>query len=140
MQSFLCDCTTSCEAYSFMTDGHGIFNVCTKMGVCCTHEGGGGVRHKQICTRIDSEGQKNCVIARVLDPGSSGLISDSPTTEIRPLCYPSWVERMSQTGLLRSKRPEFPTREIPKWDSKHTTRACVTGQRFSHGNISQVGH
>ena len=36
--------TTGCEAYSFMTDGYGIFNTCANLGACCTHEdmGGGG--------------------------------------------------------------------------------------------------
>ena len=40
MQYFLCDFTTSCEAYSFMTDGYEIFNVQTTLGACRTHEGG----------------------------------------------------------------------------------------------------
>ena len=31
---FLCDHTTGCEAYSFMTDGYGIFNVRTNLGAC----------------------------------------------------------------------------------------------------------
>ena len=35
---FLCDYTTSCEAYSFTTDEYGIFNVCTNVGACHTHE------------------------------------------------------------------------------------------------------
>ena len=52
--------TTGGEAYSFTTNGYRIFNVCRN---CRTHEGGGGVwggggvRHKQVCTRVDSEGQ-----------------------------------------------------------------------------------
>ena len=46
----------SCEAYSFTADGYGIFNVRTNLGVCCMREG--GVRHKQVCTRVDSEGQE----------------------------------------------------------------------------------
>ena len=38
-----CFHTTSCEAYSFTaTDGYGIFNVRTILGVWCTHEGGSG--------------------------------------------------------------------------------------------------
>ena len=66
---FVCDRTTGCEceAYSFTTDGYGIFNVRTNVGACCAHEGeeGGGVRggwgggagtNKPVCTRVDSEG------------------------------------------------------------------------------------
>ena len=34
--------TTGCEAYSFMTDGYGIFNVHTNWDACRTHEGGSG--------------------------------------------------------------------------------------------------
>ena len=36
----LCDHTTGYEAYSFTTVGHRIFNVCTHLGACRTHEGG----------------------------------------------------------------------------------------------------
>ena len=51
----LCDHTTGCcEAYCFMTYGYGIFNVRTHLGVCRM-----AVRSKQVCTRIDQEGQKN---------------------------------------------------------------------------------
>ena len=35
---FSCFHTTSYEAYSFTTDGYGIFNVSTNLGVCFTHE------------------------------------------------------------------------------------------------------
>ena len=38
---FPCFHTTGCEAYSFTTDGYGIFNVCTIVGACRTHEGPG---------------------------------------------------------------------------------------------------
>ena len=39
---FSCCHTTSCQAYSFMTDGYRTFNVCTNLGACHTHEGGSG--------------------------------------------------------------------------------------------------
>ena len=44
----LCDHTNGCEAYSFTTDGYGIFIVRTHFCLCRTHERGGGgeVRHK----------------------------------------------------------------------------------------------
>ena len=45
---FSCFHTTGCEAYSVMTDGYRIFNMHTK----------GGVRHKQVCTRVDPEGYR----------------------------------------------------------------------------------
>ena len=41
MQYLLCDRTTGCEA-TLTTDGYGIFNVRTYLGVCCTQEGGVG--------------------------------------------------------------------------------------------------
>ena len=37
---FSCFHTTGCEAYSFTTDGYGIFNVRTNVGTYRTHEGG----------------------------------------------------------------------------------------------------
>ena len=37
---FLCDHTTDCEVYSFTISGCGVFNVCTNLGSCRTHEGG----------------------------------------------------------------------------------------------------
>ena len=41
------------------TDGYGIFNMRTNLGACRTHEGGGGGgRHKQVCTSVDSETEK----------------------------------------------------------------------------------
>ena len=36
---FLCDHTSSCEAYSFTTDGYGIFNMRKNLGACRAHEG-----------------------------------------------------------------------------------------------------
>ena len=45
-----CDHTTGCEAYSFTTDGYGIFNVRTNLGACRTRtlERGSGTC-KQVC-------------------------------------------------------------------------------------------
>ena len=37
---FSCFHTSSCEAYSFTTDGYGIFNVSTHLGACRPHEVG----------------------------------------------------------------------------------------------------
>ena len=75
---FLCDNTTGCEAYSFFTtDGCGIFIVCRNVGVSYTQW---GVRHKQICTRIDSGGQKNSASpcpAKGSNPGSSDFKSNA---------------------------------------------------------------
>ena len=48
---FSCIHTTCCEAYSFMTDRYGTFNMRTKLGACCTHEvgwGGGGQEQKNL--------------------------------------------------------------------------------------------
>ena len=54
--TFLCDHTTGCEAYSFMTDGHVIFNMHTYLGACCTHEGGSGTnKPTQELTRGETE-------------------------------------------------------------------------------------
>ena len=39
---FLCDHTTGCDDYSFITNEYGIFNVHTNLGACCTHEGVSG--------------------------------------------------------------------------------------------------
>ena len=51
--------TTSYEAYSFTTDGYMTFNMCTNLGACYTHKVRRGVRHKQVCTRVDLDRQKN---------------------------------------------------------------------------------
>ena len=81
---YFCDHTTGCVAYDFTADGYGVFNVRTNLCVCWTREG--GVRHKRVCTRVDSEGQKSrsspCP-ARGSNPGSSDLNSDALTTELR---------------------------------------------------------
>ena len=72
---FSCLRTFHCEAYSFTTDGYGIFNMRANLGACYAHEWG-SCRHKQVCKRGDSEGQKNCVsprLARGLNLGSSDL-------------------------------------------------------------------
>ena len=51
---FLDDYTTGCEAYSFTTDGYGIFNVRKNVGACRTHEGGSGTKKSaQELTRSD---------------------------------------------------------------------------------------
>ena len=57
----------------------------TNLGACRTYER--GVRQKQICTSVDSEGLKHCPSpwpARGSNPGSSDLNSDALTTEPRP--------------------------------------------------------
>ena len=74
--------TTGCEAYSFTTDGYGIFNVRTNVRACRRHEGGSGTNRYIICTRVDSEGQQNCPSpcpTRGSNPGPSDLNSDSLT-------------------------------------------------------------
>ena len=39
----------------------GIFNVRTTFGAVCQSYAPRGVRHKQVCTKVDSKGQKlNC--------------------------------------------------------------------------------
>ena len=84
---FSCFHTAGCEAYSFTTYEYGIFNVRTNLAACRTHEG--GVRHKQVCTRLDSEGLGEKTLsrcpARGSNPGCSDLNSDARTTELRPL-------------------------------------------------------
>ena len=55
---FFCDHTSSCEAYSFTTDGYicGIFNVPTHLGVCHTHKGGSSTnKSAQELTRTDRQ-------------------------------------------------------------------------------------
>ena len=83
---FLCSHTTGCEAYSFATDRYGIFNVRTNLGACRTPFTRWGSDTKQVCTRVDSEGQKNgpspCPTRRS-NPGPSDLNSDS----LEPLSY-----------------------------------------------------
>ena len=56
----LCDRTTGCEAYSFTTDGYGIFNVRTPFGCVSYVYTRRRIRHTQVCTRVDSERQTNC--------------------------------------------------------------------------------
>ena len=49
------------------------------------HARRGWVRHQQVCTRVDSEGRKNCCSscpARGSNPGSSDSNSDALTTEL----------------------------------------------------------
>ena len=74
---FSCFHTISCEAYSFTTDGYEIVNVRTNAGECRTLE---GVGHKDVCTRVDSRGQKHCwppCPARESNPGSLDFNSDA---------------------------------------------------------------
>ena len=52
---FLCEHASGCEAYSFTTDGYGIFNARTNLPACRTRVGR-CYEHKQLCTKIDSEG------------------------------------------------------------------------------------
>ena len=70
---FSCLHTTGREAYSFTTNRYGIFDVRTHLGACRLHERGSW-RHKQFCTRVDSERQTNCpwpCIIRASNPGTS---------------------------------------------------------------------
>ena len=81
VQCFLsCFWPTGCEAYSFTTDGYGIFTVRTHLGarVPYTDTKGGGQTQNQICTRrVDSEGQKICSLTldqpRGPNPGVFGF-------------------------------------------------------------------
>ena len=64
-----------------MTDGYGIFNVRTNLSACRKQ-----VWYKQVCTKVDLEGQKNCCLpcpARGSNPGSLDLNCNSLTTELR---------------------------------------------------------
>ena len=72
-------------------DGYGTV-MCTQIWVCAIHTkwGEGGVRYKQVCTRVDSEGQKNWCIpcpTRGSNPGSLDLNSDSLAAELHPQSY-----------------------------------------------------
>ena len=78
MQYFCVTIQPAVEAYSFMTDGYGIFNVRTTFGYMLYSQR--GVRYKQMCTRVDSEGYKNCP-TKGSNPGSSDLNCDALTTE-----------------------------------------------------------
>ena len=44
---FSCFHTTGYDAYSFTTDGYGIFNVRTDVGACRTHEDGSGTNKSE---------------------------------------------------------------------------------------------
>ena len=88
----VCSClhTFGCEAYAHLRqmDTGSITGAHIWMRAVHMKGGGGGVRHKQVCTRVDSERQKNCSSpcpARGSNPGSSDLDSDSLTTELCPL-------------------------------------------------------
>ena len=91
--------TTGSEAYSFTTDGYGIFNVRTNFG--CVPYIRRGVRHKTVCTRVDQEGQKEeeeknvpCP-ARGSNPGSLDLHYDALTTEP---CFPVYRSHSRQVA------------------------------------------
>ena len=50
---FSCFHTTSCEAYSFIIDGFGIFNMRTNLGTCRTHEWGSGTnKSESVCVCV----------------------------------------------------------------------------------------
>ena len=101
MQYFLGDHTTVCQAYSFTTDGYGIFNVRNTFRVRAVHTKGG--RHKQVCTRVDSEGQKqNNLAIHPAPPGDRTHGLRIWTTDLRPqsscvlpLCCPAFGIRCS---------------------------------------------
>ena len=62
-----------------------------------------GVRHKQVCTRVDSEGQKNLPLpcpAGGSNPGSSGFNSDTLTTELRAPLDPGFLRCTLPSSLL----------------------------------------
>ena len=69
-------------------DRYGIINMCIHyIWVHVIAYTSRGVRHNQVCTRLDSEGDKTCLStcpARGSNPGSSALNSDALTTELRP--------------------------------------------------------
>ena len=80
---FFCDHTTGGEAYPSVTDGYGIFNIHTTLGTWRTHAGRSGT--KQVCTRVDSEGQKNCTLTvphQGIEPRLFGLEVRRCTTEL----------------------------------------------------------
>ena len=88
--------TTGSEAYSFTTDGYGIFNVRTTVGACRTHEGESGTnKSAQELTWRDRKTALHP--APPVDQGSSNLNSDALTTELRPpipatkFCPEQWL-------------------------------------------------
>ena len=100
--------TTGCDAYSFTTDGYGIFNVSiTDLGACRTHEGGRGRggggsgtnKSAHELTRKDRNCTSPCP-AMGSNPGSSDLNSDSLTTELRPWFVPEKNVSYNRTLLL----------------------------------------
>ena len=74
---FLCDRTTGCKAYSFTTDGYGIFNSRTNLSACRTDEGGSWTnKHAQELTRRD----RNTVLHPALSGDrTQGLRIEIPT-------------------------------------------------------------
>ena len=79
---FSCFYATGCKTYSFTADGYDIFNVRTHLGASRSLLARTGVRHKHVCTRVDSEWQKKksppCP-ARGSNPGSSHFNFDALT-------------------------------------------------------------
>ena len=100
---FSCPHTIGCEAYSFTTDGYLIFNVRTHLGAWRAHKWGcgvAGVRHKQVCSTLNSslDGQTHCSLPCTpwgSNPGSSDL-----NIELHPLC--------SHEGRPSFMRPRYP--------------------------------
>ena len=73
---FLCDRTAGCVAYSFTTDGYGIFNMRTHLGACRTYESGSGT-NKSAQRGRDRKTAPHPAPARGSNPGSSDLNSRS---------------------------------------------------------------
>ena len=89
---------------SFMPAGYGIFNVYTYLGERRTHE---GVRHKQVCPRVDSEGQKNCRLTlprRGIEPRVFGLefrrSNHWPTWWVHPHVIPDFFIYIYMWSIL----------------------------------------
>ena len=79
--AFLCDHTTGCKAYSFTTDGYGIFNVRTNLGAYRSHEGGSGTnKSAQELIRRDRKTAAHPAPPGDRNPRSLDLNSDSLTS------------------------------------------------------------
>ena len=89
---FLCFYATDCEAYSYATDGYGIFNVRTTLGACRTtrtslHKSGLGRTETTLFFTLFRQG---------IEPWVLGLSFQRSSTELRtplpPIQYPyRWV-------------------------------------------------
>ena len=94
-----CFHTTGCGAYSFTTDGYGIFNVRTHLGACRTHEGGSGTnKSAQELTRRDRK-----TVPHPAPPGdrTQGLRIWIPTH------YNHWSSYDPLRNWFKSEDPEF---------------------------------